>query len=375
VVSLNGGRRFAVYDAVPPEFELSEMDQKKLNQFAEGSLKEAPNFPALLALPTTDSVIVAMQFLHFTPERKKRSSTLSARKILRLLVVQRNGTFLLWEWRRARKRRAKEGAQDVPSYYKWVYMARGFLPRTAPQQKGSQQASRRIRAAVASVEHGYMCWEEESPSLGAVGGLDNEDFTDGEGSGGAAQSRIYGAEVPAIVAMSFKDVIDPGSATVVSYDHAPGSLRLVLARNGLFLVPRLPETDGDTEDTNSTSTTSTAAATSTSSSSTTTTPIAPAYSVLATTAIGTNSTNSSTSKPTNTNQSNKSSSSSSSSSSKSSSSFSSRISIYSRSSSSKTSTSTITTTSTSTTSSTDPLAYWSFTSRCVTVVLPFHCTT
>jgi hypothetical protein len=352
------------------------MDQKKLNQFAEGSLKEAPNFPTLLALPTTDSVIVAMQFLHLTPERKKRSSTLSARKILRLLVVQRNGTFLLWEWRRARKRGAKEGALDAPSYYKWVYMARGLLPRTAPQQKGSQQASRRIRAAVASVEHGYMCWEEESPSQGAVGGVDDEDITDGEGSGGATQSRIYGAEVPAIVALSFKDVIDPGSATVVSYDHAPGSLRLVLARNGLFLVPRRPETDGDTEGSNTTSTTTTAAATSTSSSSTTTTtPIAPAYSVLATTAIATTSTDSTTPKPTKIKHSSKSSSSSSSSSSKSSSSFSSRISSYSRSSSSNTSTSTTTTTSTSTMSSTDPLAYWSFTSRCVTVVRPSYCTT
>ena len=75
----------------------SDKDQSK------DAAQTAANFPSVLALPTTDSVIVALHVIA------------SPGVPVRLLVIQRNGTFLVWEWNNNKD-------------YKWAYKARGVLP-------------------------------------------------------------------------------------------------------------------------------------------------------------------------------------------------------------------------------------------------------
>jgi hypothetical protein len=116
---------------------------------------EGEPMTTVLALKTSGSTIIAMHFLH--KESKARGKRPS-RKVLRLLVLQRNGTFLVWEWRRTHKR----GDTGAASSYKWLFVARVTLPpSTAP---GPEQPARSILQAVVSSSHGHIVWLEASAS-------------------------------------------------------------------------------------------------------------------------------------------------------------------------------------------------------------------
>ena len=112
-VSFQRGRAFCVFDAVPAQKDLREQEQEKLNYFIRS--QEDVVFPDILALRTTDSVIIAMEIL---------SIDSADEKVLRLLIVQRNGTFLIWRW--------------VPQVLMWQYVSRGVLPTTPTQASRGQ---------------------------------------------------------------------------------------------------------------------------------------------------------------------------------------------------------------------------------------------
>ncbi len=71
------------------------------------------SFSTILALRTTDSVIVSMHFVQPEPNLP-----------LRLFVLQQNSTFLIWQWN--------------ATLLRWSFVSRGLLPRLKSMSKVSR---------------------------------------------------------------------------------------------------------------------------------------------------------------------------------------------------------------------------------------------
>lgn len=191
-VSFQRGRAFCVFDAVPVDKDLREQEQEKLNYFLRS--QEDVVFSDILALRTTDSVIIALQFLtSHTPDGL----------VLRLLIVQRNGTFLIWCW--------------VPQVYMWQYVSRGVLPTTplhASHVKGVPGFVRTVTQAVCCASTSWLCWLEESV-----------------GKTGRPRLLLNACRLPGLLNATLKDYLHTDACVALPYAPPPS---LALNNASLF---------------------------------------------------------------------------------------------------------------------------------------------
>lgn len=205
-VSFHKGRRFCVFDVVPAYKKLSGKEQDKLNRFVQATA-DGEFFPSVLALPTTDSLIVDM---HFITLKRPSSAGKTASNIVRLMVVQRNGTFLVWEWKR--------------TVWKWLYVSRGVLPAPTPHDDISK-VPRLLRAVVVAPAPAMVFWAE-----------------DVVGARGPAPCRVYGCVVPALVSpeVSLPAVLETSAAILACHDLDHRHFKLLVGVKGLFITPLPP---------------------------------------------------------------------------------------------------------------------------------------
>ena len=96
-VSFHDGRQFVVFDAVPLQLQLSDIEEEKLRRFV---LQEVNDYlKSILAMKTLSNVI----YLKFMQKPK-----------LQLLAVHSDGTLIIWHWNQLR--------------YLWTYKVRKIIP-------------------------------------------------------------------------------------------------------------------------------------------------------------------------------------------------------------------------------------------------------
>lgn len=232
------GTVFCVLDAVAgPGADLSEADEDRLRAFIRrrkavdptGKPEGAFNSPAtpLLALRTVDSVIIG---LHFIPPLsgggggggKDAGASVAVPTPLRLLVVQQNATYLLWEYGLA-----TTGANGSA----WQYVARGNLPSPLPAARAAD--AREVVQVTFHAQQQTLVWlEKQSIRSGAV-------------------HALHATQLPTLLNTRLPEVINGSrlirthftypapSAAVVSSSSAASTAATVLhcADRGIFVAP------------------------------------------------------------------------------------------------------------------------------------------
>jgi hypothetical protein len=112
-VSFQGGRILCVFDAVSSDRQLSEEDQDRLEGWLRAGADEEKFLSFILALRTTESTISHIGFITVEGPRGIAGAAANG-DVIRLIVVQRDGSFLLWNW---------NGQTSM-----WSYFSRGKLP-------------------------------------------------------------------------------------------------------------------------------------------------------------------------------------------------------------------------------------------------------
>ena len=136
-VSLQHGRQLAVFDAVPSQLHLSASDLHSLHAFLHSApAPDTEPFSHMLALHTADSAIVHVQFIAPVSAVAFDAAT----HPVRLLTVQTDASFLLWQWSSA----------DCS----WSFISRGVLPTA------QQRLNRCVTTAVHCQSHNAMLWCE-----------------------------------------------------------------------------------------------------------------------------------------------------------------------------------------------------------------------
>jgi hypothetical protein len=147
--SFQSGKLFAVFDAISSsEQQLSDAEQDKLAAFLSSSDQQI-SIHSMLALRTTNSNIIKMQFIppETLPNAAASSKTpTNTAQSLRLLVIQANSTFLIWEFLQNQ----------------WNFISRGVLSPLPGGVTCAQNvhAERAIDSAVYHVATRQLFWLE-----------------------------------------------------------------------------------------------------------------------------------------------------------------------------------------------------------------------
>ena len=143
-LSLQRGRLLAVFDAVSSSHQLAPSHLSALHSYLRAPVTEAtPPFPHLLALPTLTSHLVHLQLFDASPPVSPPAPPTASHPpaAVRLLAVQADGSFHLWQW-----------AVSPPL---WSHISRGSLPVThcPPSQ-------RRLLSAIYLPQTAALLWHE-----------------------------------------------------------------------------------------------------------------------------------------------------------------------------------------------------------------------
>ena len=192
-----------MFDAVPSSLHLSHANLASLHAFLRSPpTADGVPFAHLLALHTVSSTIIHQQFFQATSARPPAPSSAlpppqrdDFAAAVRFLVVQADGSFLVWQWQ--------------PSTSSWRHLSRGSFPLTH-----RPQPLRRVLSAQYVESSEAVVWVEEYRE----------------------RAYCFLAELPDMQSASLPDLIVAQSATVIPL-HCPSSHapRIDVTRDGCAL--------------------------------------------------------------------------------------------------------------------------------------------